>query len=412
MPSKRKVELAVLALCLNKLNVKKKKKRRAEWVKEWLLDRDKHTHINLLSELRTYPSDFHNYMRMDDETYHTLLEMVTPLIEKQDTKMRRSINPHERLIRYLATGRTYEDLKFTTCISPQALSKIIPETCRAIYQVLAPQYLKFPTTEAEWKEIAKNFEERWQFPNCLGAVDGKHVAISPPPNSGSYFYNYKGFHSLVLMAIANANYELIYVHFGTNGRVSDGGVLGCTEFYSKLKQGTLNLPQISDNGLPYAFISDEAFALREDFLKPFNVRVLNDHRRIFNYRLSRARRVVENVFGILVSRFAVLKSRICLQLDNIDAVVMACCVLHNFLRTNVSHQYTPPGSFDMEDPDTHEIQNGVRAGESNIAPLASGQTRNSSEGAKRVRDLFVDYFNNEGSVAWQNRLAGLSDSEH
>ena len=63
MPSKRKVELAVLALCLNKLNVKKKKKkRRAEWVKEWLLDRDKHTHINLLSELRTYPSDFHNYM--------------------------------------------------------------------------------------------------------------------------------------------------------------------------------------------------------------------------------------------------------------------------------------------------------------------------------------------------------------
>ena len=77
MPSKRKVELAVLALCLNKLNVKKKKKRRAEWVKKWLLDRDKHTHINLLSELRTYPSDFHNYMRMDDETYHTLLEMVT-----------------------------------------------------------------------------------------------------------------------------------------------------------------------------------------------------------------------------------------------------------------------------------------------------------------------------------------------
>ena len=148
MPSKRKVELAVLALCLNKLNVKKKKKkkkRRAEWVKKWLLDTDKHTHINLLSELRTYPSDFHNYMRMDDETYHTLLEMVTPLIEKQDTKMRRSINPHERLTatpRYLATGRTFEDLKFTTCISPQALSKIIPETCRAIYQVLAPQYLK------------------------------------------------------------------------------------------------------------------------------------------------------------------------------------------------------------------------------------------------------------------------------
>jgi hypothetical protein len=68
---------------------------------------------------------------MNDETYLILLSVVIPLIEKQDTCIRQAITPHERptaTLRLLATGRTYEDLKFTTMMSPQALSKIIPET--------------------------------------------------------------------------------------------------------------------------------------------------------------------------------------------------------------------------------------------------------------------------------------------
>lgn len=85
--------------------------------------------------------------------------------------------------------------------------------------------LQFPDSEGEWCKIAADFEEMWQFPNCVGAVDGKHVAIVPPSNSGSFFYNYKGFHSMVLMAVVNARCEFIMCDFGTNGRVSDGGVI-------------------------------------------------------------------------------------------------------------------------------------------------------------------------------------------
>lgn len=59
--------------------------------------------------------------------------------------MRKSISPHERLtatLRFLATRRSYEDLKFSTIISPQALGYIIPETCEAVYKVLHKDYLK------------------------------------------------------------------------------------------------------------------------------------------------------------------------------------------------------------------------------------------------------------------------------
>lgn len=87
---------------------------------------------------------------MDEKTYLTLLSKVTPLIQKQDTIMRTAISPHERLsvtLRFLATGRSYECLKYSVLISPQALSKIIPETCDAIYKVLQKDYLNVRVKE-------------------------------------------------------------------------------------------------------------------------------------------------------------------------------------------------------------------------------------------------------------------------
>jgi hypothetical protein len=121
------------------------KRKRKKWCKDWLLKRDTYSHVNLLNELKFEPEDFKNYLRMDEKTYLELLSMVTPMIKKEDTVMRKSISAHERLsvtLRFLATGRSYEDLKFSSAISPQALGKIIRETCQALYQVLRRNYLK------------------------------------------------------------------------------------------------------------------------------------------------------------------------------------------------------------------------------------------------------------------------------
>lgn len=93
------------------------------------------------------------------------------------------------------------------------------------YNLVSNFIFQFPGTSAEWKEIAKLFDKMWNFPHCLGAIDGKHIDIIPPPDSSSYYYNYKGRHSMVLMAIVDARYRFILADFGTNGRVSDGGVL-------------------------------------------------------------------------------------------------------------------------------------------------------------------------------------------
>lgn len=112
------------------------RQRKRFWVKDWLLEREHLSHMQLIEKLRmSSTDDLKNYLRMGDVTFQKLLKLVKPFISKRNTRMRRAISAEERLIatlRFLATGRSFEDLKFSTLISPQALGVIIPETCKII----------------------------------------------------------------------------------------------------------------------------------------------------------------------------------------------------------------------------------------------------------------------------------------
>lgn len=74
---------------------------------------------------------------------------------------------------------------------------------------------QIPKIQECWKILVRQFGNTWNFDNC---IDRKHITLQKPEHSGSYYYNYKGTHSIVLIAIANANYELIMIDVGTNGR--------------------------------------------------------------------------------------------------------------------------------------------------------------------------------------------------
>ena len=189
--------------------------------------------------------------------------------------------------------------------------------------------------------IALDFTNQWNFPNCLGALDGKHVAIRPPANSGSQYFNYKHFNSIVLMALVDASYRFIYIDVGNYGRVSDGGVFNNCTLSMALEKNTLNFPKDRQPpgwpmALPYVVIADDAFALKSNIMKPYGSHGLTVDQRIYNYRLSRARRVAENAFGIMCSRFRIFGKPIELSADKAKIITIAACCLHNLLLRNAS----------------------------------------------------------------------------
>ena len=193
-------------------------------------------------------------------------------------------------------------------------------------------------------------------------MDGKHVAIRCPSKEGSPYYNYKGFHSILLMALVDADYKFIYVDCGANGSGSDGGVFAATALREALEDGTIGLPPPEpiaggDRPVPYFIVEDDAFPLRTWLMKPLPLHNMTKQQRIYNYRLSRARRIVENAFGILASRFRCLLTTMPQKTKTVESLVLACCCLHNLMR--IRYPTTQNNMLDHEDPVTHEVNPGA-----------------------------------------------------
>ena len=120
--------------------------------------------------------------------------------------MRTPITAEEKLaitLRFLATGESLNSLKYQFRVHETTIGQFIVPVCEAIYKVLKPDYMKCPTTKGEWESIIRETELRWQYPNCFAAADGKHIGIICPKQSGSEFFNYKGFFSVVLLAFVD-----------------------------------------------------------------------------------------------------------------------------------------------------------------------------------------------------------------
>ena len=210
------------------------------------------------------------------------------------------------------------------------------------------------------------------------------------------------------MAIADSDYKFLYVNVGTNGRISDGGVYAATDISRLLERNKLKIPApspISADGtlLPYFLVADEAFPLRTYIMKPFPFRNQTHEQRIYNYRLSRARRVIENAFGIMACRFRVLLQPMMIAPDRAEKVTLACCVLHNYLRTRSP---TSTGNVgDVEDTHSHEISLGTWREDSHMTELAKMRGNNATAPAKEQRLYLCNFFSSpEGEVSWQEKM--------
>ncbi|XP_058628337.1 uncharacterized protein LOC131538482 [Onychostoma macrolepis] len=343
---------------------------------------------------------FDVYFRLSREQFDSLLSRVGPRISRIHTNYREPVSSMEHLaicLRYLATGDSYTTIASSYRVGISTVAGIVPDVSKAIWDSLVDEFLPVPET-ADWQEIALGFKERWNFPNCVGAMDGKHVVIQAPHNSGSQDFNYKGTYSVVLLAVVDARYLFRVVDVGAFGRNSDGGTLAASAFGQALWEEKLHLPEDAPlpgtdhlGPMPHVFVGDEAFPLRRNVLRPYPGRNLSQPQRIFNYRLLRARRVVENAFGILAAQWRIYHRVIGVSPANVDAIVKATVALHNFQRWNST----------VEAPAPQEEQHFPA-----LSRLRRVSTNNSTREAVAVRESFTSYFSSAaGVVPWQHNIA-------
>lgn len=192
------------------------------------------------------------------------------------------------------------------------------------------------------------------------------------------------------MAVVDADYKFIWVDIGGYGRNSDGGIFEASVMGQRCENQTMSvrnnrpLPG-EDWPTPYVILGDEAFALKSYMIRPFPYRQSrNDHMKdIFNYRLCRVRRVVENVFGILAKKFRIYSRPLEIYVDTVNIIIMTTCILHNLLstKTSVDEEY-----IDLIVQDKEDVLI------SNTLEHLTNDARRGPNEAFEMRDTFINWF--------------------
>ena len=315
-------------------------------------------------------------------------------------------------LRYLATGNSFSDLSYQFRTSVPAISSFVPEVCEAIIAEYRDEYLKCPSTPEQWQQIADKFLLRWNWPHTGGAVDGKHIAIRKPKDGGSMYFNYKKYHSIILLGVADADCKFVYVNIGSPGMSSDSTIWTLSRFRAHIEAGTIGFPEPitlagdeneNSRKIEFHLVADDAFALSTKMMKPFSHRSQVQRERIFSYRLSRARRVIENAFGLLSARFRVFEKSIALHPEKAKTITLCCCVLHNLFLERQPPARTTRNFMDQEDAD-HNLIPGTWREDTNIDLLTRGRGGRPTTQGKAMRDYLSHYFMSPaGRVSWQER---------
>ena len=385
-------------------------RRRRFWVRPWILRRPVLGHYDtLMNELmREAQGDFKGYMRMDPGMFLGLCQRMHNRLDKSHSA-RAPLEPGLKLavtLRYMATGNSYRSLAFEFRVPHNSIAKFVPEVCRELVAELKDEVFTTPNDPASWRVVEEKFRKRWNLPHCCGAIDGKHIRIRKPKQSGTHFFNYKGYFSIVLLALVDGNYKFLWADVGAPGSNSDAGIFNEGDLRPALEDNTIGFPDPAplpndDMDTSYYVVGDDAFPLRKWMMKPFSHRYLSREERICNYQFSRGRRVSENAFGILATRWRCLLHCMHHGVEQCIDITMACLCMHNWMRDHAPQLQN--ADLDVRQPDGHFVPGawrgvGVMA---DIDQVERGPRAN-NEG-KQMRLYLKHYLNSEaGSVPWQD----------
>ncbi|XP_064465442.1 uncharacterized protein LOC135376958 [Ornithodoros turicata] len=268
-----------------------------------------------------------------------------PTLERENTEMRDAITPEKRVaVGLYRLCSTAEDrtIGHLFGIGRSTVNTIFKEFCDAVIMHLEGQWLCMVRPH-EMPQHMREFHAASGFPHAVGALDGCHFPVSPPKQHAADYYNYKGWYSIILLALVDHLYRFRYINLGSPGRCHDAHVYGRSRLCA-LVDGEYfrsHVTTIEETPVAPVILCDQAFPLTTNLLKPFPNPPKETPQAVFNYNLSRTRRVVENAFGRLKARFRFVMKRMECRLPTAKRAIRAACILHNVceaLKDNVEHE--------------------------------------------------------------------------
>ncbi|KAJ8934209.1 hypothetical protein NQ318_021634 [Aromia moschata] len=315
---------------------KKRKRQRRFWVDPWGAERlKKGMFYSLYRVLRNDGLKFREHFGMSRESFDELLSVIKADISGKDTVMRRCVPAEEKLalalrkkvildknaVQVSGHGMFYDKLHEEFRLGISTISSLIHQVCRAIATIMTFRCIPIPDGEC-WLQISEQFERILNFPNCLGAIGRSHIA----------WVKFRSAGSLVLTATCDVNYRLTYVEVDC----SDADGLKDSMLHKKILDGSLNIPkprELGESGIvaPFVFLGNSSFTISTYVMRPYSGRSLSQKRKVFNYRLERARKPIDCTFALLSNKWRIFHRPLDVSQEFAEDIVKSCCVLHNFV---------------------------------------------------------------------------------
>ncbi|XP_050033077.3 uncharacterized protein [Dermacentor andersoni] len=277
--------------------------------------------------------NFRQSFRVSPTTFKYLIDVCRPTMERQTTNMRAAVPLDKRVavgLYKLCSSAEDRTIAHLFDIGRSTVNIIYREFCETVVATLEAEWVRM-LNENDMQEHIEHFHASTGFPQGVGALDGCHFPVSPPKEHASDYYNYKGWHSVILLALVDHHYMFRYINVGSPGRCHDAHVYHQSSLSRVVAGPTFRQPTslISGVAVPPLILCDQAFPLTPNLIKPFASTSSSKEQKLFNYELSKSRRIVENAFGRLKARFRFVMKRMECDISNVPIIIRACCVLHN-----------------------------------------------------------------------------------
>ena len=230
-----------------------------------------------------------------------------------------------------STAASFRHLAFEFRMGDSTVSLVLKETAQILRDILQSLNMPQPTV-VQFKKTAAKYHSNWNFPQCLGAIDGNHVCIICLAHAGTKYFNYKSYYSILLLEEADATYEFTIIDVGDYEMHSDGDTFRSSRVFQMVRNKNLNIPPdeclpYATISVPYVFVADEGYPLLDNSLKPYSGGNLDPDDVYCNKHLHKYRKTTECAFRILYSK-SVCRNN---WRKQVEKILKAACVLQNVI---------------------------------------------------------------------------------